>query len=378
MARSLPSSSDTTAFAIFAATGVAVVLPGNLLPVLLTQWGMTDERAGFLFLIFFLTSTGGALLARGSLSRAIALGCLFIAVGIASLAFVSRTAAAFSIALYGLGLGITMTSVSLRQSREHPRERPTQMARLNLLWAAGACAGPVTVLRGSAIRGPAALLFGIASIFLVFGLLSLLLIPTFTTGPAPNTPSPISKATVPFELFLLVPLATGIESGTGGWLATYSGRSGHGLGLTITAVTCFWAGMLLSRMAQSYGSVAASSRNLVLRAAPAAITIGLLLILFVHNGLPELLGALLLGSAAGPLYPLLIALFLDFGEARNSVFVLGGVGASLFPWLTGLVSTHTHSLRAGLSILLLASTSLAAFGWRLSYRAALLSRSDLR
>jgi MFS transporter, FHS family, glucose/mannose:H+ symporter len=370
MPRSLLSSADTTAFAIFAATGVAVVLPGNLLPVLLARWGMTDERAGFLFLLFFLTSTGGALLARGSLSRLIAGGCSLIAIGIASLAFASGTAAAFSIALYGFGLGITMTSVSLRQSRQHPRERAAQMARLNLLWAAGACAGPLIVLRGADIWGPAALLFAVASIFLLLGFLSLLLIPASTIGPTPSAPARIGKAYVPLVLFLLVPLATGIESGTGGWLATYSGRSGRGLGLTITAVTCFWAGMLLSRLAQSYGSVAVSSKNLVLRTSPAAITIGLLLILFARNGVPELLGALLLGIAAGPLYPLLIALFLDYGEAGNAVFVLGGVGAALFPWLTGLISTYARSLRAGLSILLAASVLLAVFGWRLSCRAA--------
>ena len=80
-----------------------------------------------------------------------------------------------------------------------------------------------------------------------------------------------------------------------------------------------------------------------------------------------LAGALLLGLAIGPMYPLLLALALRRGEAGNIVFVLAGCGASLLPLLTGVVSDRTGSLRAGLGIplagsLLMATVALA--GWR--------------
>jgi FHS family glucose/mannose:H+ symporter-like MFS transporter len=363
-----PRTADLIAYTTFAMTGVGVVLPGNLLPVLLARWSISDEHAGYLFLVFFVASTSGALLSRGNLSRSIARGCFLIALGMGSLGMVSGAVAFISVAVYGLGLGIAMTSVSLRQSRQYPSERTAQMARLNLLWAIGACFGPFVVLRGAAIFGPQLLLYAVASIFAVLGLLSLWLLPSVAAEPSSNSQRLFSKGAMPALLLLLVPLATGIESGTGGWLATYSNRSGHDLNITITTVTCFWAGMLLSRLAQSYRPIAAASTKLILRWSPWLITAALLLVLGVPSGPGALSGAFLLGTAVGPLYPLLIALCLHFGEAGNIVFVFGGMGAAFFPWLTGLVSTWTGSLRAGLSVLLLASTLLALLGWRLSRR----------
>lgn len=353
---------------IFAMTGVGVVLPGSLLPVLLGRWGISDERAGYLFLVFFLTSTGGALLARGSLPRSIARGCVLVACGMASLAFVAGTAAFLSVAVYGLGLGIAMTSVSLWQSRRYPLERTARMARLNLVWAVGACAGPFIVLWGVAKFGEVALLCGLASSFVFLGLISLTLAPVVAGELHADAQWSFRRGTVPGILFFLVPLATGIESGTGSWLATYSNRASHDLRTTITTVTCFWGGMLLSRFAQSFPSIATGSTRTILRAGPLLIVAAMVLLLDARNGPEALLGAFILGGAVGPLYPLLVALFLNFGEAGNIVFVLGGVGAALFPWLTGLVSTRTHSLRGGLTVLFLGSMFLGLLAWRASLR----------
>jgi fucose permease len=124
--------------------------------------------------------------------------------------------------------------------------------------------------------------------------------------------------------------------------------------------------MLLSRFTQSFQSIATASTRTVLQWAPWLITAGLALLLEAQNGLEALLGAFLLGAAVGPLYPLFIALFLNFGEAGNVVFVLGGVGAALFPWVTGLVSARTHSLRTGLAVLFLVSVSLGILSRRAS------------
>jgi fucose permease len=351
---------------IFAMTGIGVVLPGSLLPVLLVRWKISDERAGYLFLAFFLTSTSGALLARGSLLRSVARGCGLIALGMASLAFVSSAVAFLAVAAYGLGLGITMTSVSLWQSRRYALERTARMARLNLLWAVGACAGPFIVLRGAAEFGEAQLLCSVALIFACLGIFSLTLAPAGASEPQTESQSSFRQGTVPGILFLLVPLATGIESSAGGWLATYSNRTGHDLGMMITTVTCFWGGMLASRFAQSFHSIATASTRIVLRLSPLLIAFALALLLDARNSLEGTLAAFILGAAVGPLYPLLIALFLNFGEAGNIVFVLGGVGAALFPWLTGLVSTRTHSLRSGLTVLFLGSIFLGLLAWRAS------------
>ena len=69
-----------------------------------------------------------------------------------------------------------------------------------------------------------------------------------------------------------------------------------------------------------------------------------------------LAGALLLGLAIGPMYPLLLTIALRQGEAGNVVFVMAGCGASLLPLLTGLVSKWSGSLRIGLGVPLVAAT----------------------
>jgi fucose permease len=78
-------------------------------------------------------------------------------------------------------------------------------------------------------------------------------------------------------------------------------------------------------------------------------------------------GALLLGLAIGPMYPLLLSLALRRGEAGNMVFVAAGCGASLLPLLTGLVSGWTGSLRAGLGVPLVGAVvmgCLSLASWR--------------
>ena len=64
----------------------------------------------------------------------------------------------------------------------------------------------------------------------------------------------------------------------------------------------------------------------------------------------------------GPLFPLLLALQLESGEAGNLGFLTAGFGSALLPLLTGAVSNWAHSLRAGMSVLLLAAVLLSLLG----------------
>jgi fucose permease len=56
---------------------------------------------------------------------------------------------------------------------------------------------------------------------------------------------------------------------------------------------------------------------------------------------------MLAGLSLGPLYPLVLSFMLKF-TARGWIFAVGGAGAALFPWVTGLLSAHFGSLRYGL------------------------------
>jgi MFS transporter, FHS family, glucose/mannose:H+ symporter len=347
-------------YATFLATGVGVVLPGAMLPLLLANWHLSDAQAGILFFLFFIGSTSGAVLSRGSLPKSIARGCLAVVIGAALLAVASRGAAFFAIAVYGFGLGIVMTSLSLLQSRRCESERAAQLARLNLAWAIGACLGPSLVLRGATAWGTPAVLLGVAAFFGLTAGLALVALPhvdaAITTAPVPRSRNPMAL------LLVLVPLATGVESATGGWLATYSRRSGQTLGEVIGAATFFWVGMLVSRFIQSHRRIATASALALFVGGPWLMSAALGVLLISTGGASMLAGALLLGLAIGPMYPLLLALALRHGEASNVVFVMAGCGASLLPLLTGLVSKWSGSLRIGLGVPLVAAVVMGCLG----------------
>jgi FHS family glucose/mannose:H+ symporter-like MFS transporter len=352
-------------YGTFLATGVGVVLPGAMLPLLLARWHLSDAEAGILLFIFFVGSASGAVLSRGSLPKSIARGCLSVVIGATLLAVASDGAIFLAIAAYGLGLGIVMTSISLLQSRRCGDERAAQLARLNLVWAIGACLGPSLVLRGATAWGTLVVLFGVAAFFGLAGGLALFVVPHVD---AATKTSPALPSRHPMTLLLiLVPLATGVESATGGWLTTYSKRSGQTLGEVIGAVTCFWGGMLVSRFFQSHRSIATASAVALFVGAPWLMSTALGILLISTGGASMLAGALLLGLAIGPMYPLLLALALRHGEACNIVFVVAGCGASLLPLLTGLVSKWSGSLRIGLGVPLVATVVMGCLGlagWR--------------
>ena len=100
----------------FAATGMAMALPGAVLPALLQHWSMVDRQAGLLFFLGWMGSSVGALLVRPSRSRSIAFGALLTGLGATGMGFSTKTGGFVSMAVFGLGLGITMTATSLLQS----------------------------------------------------------------------------------------------------------------------------------------------------------------------------------------------------------------------------------------------------------------------
>ena len=356
-------------YAAFTATGVALVLPGALLPVLLARWSLSDEQAGLLFFLFFLGSMCGAVLSRGSLPGSIVRGCGAAALGAALLAVASHGMAFAAMALFGMGLGIVMTSVSVLVSRRYAVDRAAHITRLNLLWALGACFGPGFELRGATAWGAQWMLYAIAGAFVVLGLLTFGLVEHVEAEAVSTGASWWQQLRrTPAALLFLAPLATGIESAAGGWLATYSKRSGGTLGATIGAVTCFWAGLLLSRLVQSNRRIAASSGKTLLRLSPWLMSAALALLVAANGGVPVLVAALLLGLGIGPMYPSVLALVLHRGEGGNAVFVAAGIGASVLPLLTGLVSGWTGSLRFGLCVPLVGALVMALCGWMVTRR----------
>lgn len=366
--RTLDLSVTGALYLIFALTGVGVVLPGTLLPMLSARWHMGDGRAGILFLFFSFGSSAGAVIARGRLSRALGAGCLLTGIGAAMMSQAWTSAPLPMIAIYGCGLGLAMTTVSLLQSRRRPGARIAEMARLNLIWAVGACAGPSILLRCNAAYGTEAVLRAVAILSCILSGVVLALVPRVQAQAQAVGGWLSGLRFVPIWLLVLIPLATGIESGVGGWLSSYTARAGDLLGVTIGATTAFWAGLMLSRLYHAKQRKAAASQRIILQLHPWLIVTGLVLLIGSSRGMVSVCAAFLIGAGVGPLYPLALALLLNFGEASNAGFLMGGIGASLLPMLTGLVSAWTHTLRAGLGVLLAAGFVTCTLGATMSSR----------
>jgi FHS family glucose/mannose:H+ symporter-like MFS transporter len=133
----------------FIATGVALTIPGALLPLLLVRWRMNDARGGLLLFSFYAVGSFGSYCARGRMHWSVARGALLTALGALCLGWAGRWTAYGAIALYGLGLSLTMTSISLLLSQRFPEQRRLELTRLNLVWAIGAALGPWVALRST-------------------------------------------------------------------------------------------------------------------------------------------------------------------------------------------------------------------------------------
>ncbi len=332
----------------FAATGVGVALPGALLPALMLRWHMSDEQGGRLFLMAWIGSSLGSLLVRGALRTTLALGSFSIALAAAALGLCGVYAADLSMLVYGAGLGLAMTSISLIRQQQAARVGQ-EMVRLNLLWAVGAFLCPSLTVRALTTGSIRPLLFSVAASFTLLAAYSLTLPALRLRHLAEGGYQPWKVfARVPAAIILLTMLITGVEAAAGGWLATYANRDAHSVAATIAAPTCFWAGLLVSRLFWSFGERWFSPQTIV-RGSLALMALASILLVATPAGGLILSAAFGLGFGIGPTYPLLLAWALDF-DRGGAIFFLAGVGSSCLPWLTGLVSMQQGSLRLGLSV----------------------------
>lgn len=347
----------------FAATGVGVALPGATLPALLVRWHLSDAQGGRLFLFAWIGSSVGALAVRGVLRDSLLAGCAAISLGATGLLFGAGSAAQADLwmAAFGAGLGLTMTSISLlRQSSSE--QSGTELIRLNFAWALGACLCPTLAagaLRSGHLRP---LLCGLAVSFVALGL--------WAAAQASLRDRVVeSKAGlgwaavrgVPFALVLMTMLITGVEASAGGWLATYSRRSGADVAGVIAAPTCLWAGLLLSRLLWAVWARQWRPRQIVRSSVALMAAAGVLLIVS-SGGWTLLLAAFCLGVGIGPVYPLLLAAVLRSART-GSIFFLAGVGSACLPWLTGVTASAHGSLRTGLFVPVIATFMILILAW---------------
>ncbi len=343
----------------FTVTGLACVLPGVLLPMLLRVWGWDDRHGGQLFLLIAGGSALGPLTVGRRPQRSVVAGFLLTAFAAAAWCRQGMPPEVSGV-FWGVGLGMAMTGISLL-SQDRRQGRAGALLRLNFLWALGAFACPLlagSVLRASSFYG---VLWGAAALLASLGLAILVAVPSAALRAAEDrSPSGLTAwrlaywnpRGIPYGLFAATALATGIEASAGAWLATYADRSAHMLDITVAAPGCLWAGLLASR-ALSWLPQRLAER-LALRRVPVrgllvTVLLAALGLLLPFHSATLLVSSFVLGFGLGPLYPALLARVLQFRQT-SLVFFAAGLASAIMPWTTGVLSTETGLLRIGLLV----------------------------
>jgi len=305
----------------------------------------------------------GALFANRNLRRSVIAGMPLISIGVCSLAFTSCTLAYICAACYGVGLGLTISAINLIIARRQSERRAYSLTLLNFLWGVGAVASPILVEWARRQQALKASLVGVGIAGL--GLWLAIIKSDLSTSPEQETQSVAGSWYSPSLLFFgaMFFLYVGLETSVGAWTALYAMRMPR-LNESIAgfALAGFWLALLSGRLI--YAAILRRVPEQPIYALSLLfMLVGLGLFLFSMSSTAVVVAASITGFGLAPLFPLLLSFASDALLAcRNSgwVFSSAGLGGALVPWLTGRISTHFGSLRAGFVLPTSAAVLIAA------------------
>jgi len=344
----------------FLPTGVLTTLLGPMLPLLIARWQLNDTQAGNLFLVqFFSQMVGvqlaGLLMARRGYRPAFLSGLLLMAAGAGSLLMGSSALGMAAVGLYGLGVGMIIPTDSLLIAEITPHSRASAMNLLNFFWGVGAVTCSLMVAWTAAHGTVPVFLGSVAAVLVLLALLAWGL-PFPVASRAESTEvrwRELARNPVIWLFAAVFFLYPGAETAVGGWIGSYVARLGPlGARWAPLMPAFFWAALTAGR---GLGSFVVSDVHewRILRAGFATAAAGIVLLL-VAPALPGvILGAMVTGLSFATLYPITVArLSQHFGVAARSIgafmFTLAAVGPAVIPWMVGVTSQATGSLRAGL------------------------------
>ncbi len=348
----------------FFPTGILTTILGPMLPILIARWTLNDQQAGNLFLVEFLAELAGVqlaavLLARSGYRPAFLLGLLSMAGGVSTLYIGSTALGLASVAVFGLGLGLIIPTDNLLiaeiSTGSSLGSQAGAVSLLNFFWGVGAVFCSLMVA-WTAAHKLLPLFLGSVALFLLFLLLAMRNLPfPPAEKPAGSSPSWLEFARTPSiwlfaAVFFLYP---GAETAVGGWVGSYVSRLGtRGAAMALVMPAFFWSALTLGR-ALGTAFLRHFSERRILRIGYAAGAAGIGLMLWAPALAGVIAGLLITGLSFATLYPITVAqLSRRFGVAARSLgavmFSLAAIGPAVIPWLVGVISHATGSLRSGL------------------------------
>jgi FHS family glucose/mannose:H+ symporter-like MFS transporter len=393
----------------FILTGVVNTLLGPILPIITRTWHLNDAQAGRLFAAQFCgaiasTLASGRVMNAIGIRRCAMLGLLLMSAGVSAIGISNSQFGALAVICFGLGLGFAVPAINLWVALANPQRSAAALNLVNASWCIGAASGAPAIIFLADKFGLVKTLAAIGILLALTALagfvaagLSPALRPAALTPPpkfahAAKTVAPLTQSAHPLAVAAipqsppLDPLAqrpfivlmcaflffyVGIETGVGGWAATYATRlhllAPSRIGL---AQSIFYGALLLGRVLAPLALRRMSALRLLLcgllvGAAGAA--------LFTFAPLPPevLAGICIAGIGLAPIFPVTVSLYSDElgAAATNSaavLFAIADVGGAVFPWLIGRVSTSMNDLRYGMAVPLACIAAMLIIMTRLS------------
>ena len=348
----------------FVVNGIVISMISPLLPMFSARWGLSDSRAALFLFVQFSGSfvgvlTSSALISSKGFKPAITLGVTLLGIGFALLNGRTFGLALTASGIYGLGYGFATPGTNIWVGEAYGDRRASALSIMNLAWGAGAIASSPLAMWAMRTSHVSLLLYVIATIGVVLAIVLLWMPfgqPEHEENPAlgKTSSNPVGTG-VAVLLGILFFVYVGTEVGTSSWAPTHAQRAAAWTTNTWALASMFFFAGLLG------GRGAAAAILLHLKEVTVAVA-GLLLaatgesiFLAGHSAVTLFGGAFLAGLGLSSIFPILIAwLSKWYGTRARKVggvmFAFAALGSAIVPWLVGVFSRYTGSLRVALLI----------------------------
>ena len=254
----------------------------------------------------------------------------------------------------GIGLGQIIASTNILAGRRYRAHTGSALASLNFFWSLGAVITGVLVaafIPRYGLRNP---LLYFAGLYLLSGMGGLIRHTNSASGVVSKSEStlPLAASSIAFFALLLF-LYGGLETCLTAWITTFTVRFSdlHLLGGQ-SGVVLLWASLTGGRALASLAMRRASELT-VQRAGLVLAGAAIAILSWAHSGWILSSCCILLGLGLAPFFPATFAVLMrQQPPAKTAGFILAvsGLGAALFPWMMGVLSTQTGSLRIAMVV----------------------------
>jgi fucose permease len=361
------------AYTSFVPIGIITVLLGPMLPTLSVRWSLNYSQAGALFTAQYLASTvavslSGVLVSLRGFRFAIKAGLVLAGAGAALLLAGSRVLGMACIAAYGAGLGLAVPAANLLVAEVNPLRRSATLNLLNFCWSAGAVACPFLVA-AAAKEHRVPLLLGAVAAFSFLVAIGIAVMPSSIVEPPIGERSwqrkprlNVRQGALP-ALAALFFLYVGTENAFGGWVASYAKTLGSmTVAISLVTPSFFYASLMVGRwlaplLLRTIHEVRLAQGGLLVAC------VGMAGLMFSHD-LPGVgVSSCLAGFGLASIYPITISLLsrefgLEASRIGSVMFTLSNLGGGFLPWMVGVASNHSGTLKTGLAVPLIGSAAM--------------------